>query len=292
MPAFSIAVSQRPMVLSGTVRTCVTPTEASSDAICEPENILGNMWGALIVYTGLVTAFTGLVLVVHPIRAIRVTSRTQGAAILGAGVVIAAIGFSLPARESRAQRRTTRLDEFMPAWQFREAHDLRIDAPAARVYEAMRNVKADEILLFRALTWIRRGGRPLPAGILNAGKTEPLIDVAIKGGFIKLADDSVHELVLGTLIIAPKPHEPLAPVLFQRPLPPGYALATMNFVIEPDGPNASNVFTETRVFASDASSTRRFARYWRLIYPGSALIRRMWLRAIRRRALNGNAAGG
>ncbi len=31
----------------------------------------------------------------------------------------------------------------------------------------------------------------------------------------------------------------------------------------------------------------RFAIYWRVIYPGSALIRRMWLDAIRRRAERG-----
>ena len=30
---------------------------------------------------------------------------------------------------------------------------------------------------------------------------------------------------------------------------------------------------------------RRFAGYWRVIYPGSALIRRMWLRAIIRTPL-------
>ena len=42
--------------------------------------------------------------------------------------------------------------------------------------------------------------------------------------------------------------------------------------------------TETRVFATDDSARRRFAAFWRVIYPGSALIRRMWLRAIQRRA--------
>jgi hypothetical protein len=42
--------------------------------------------------------------------------------------------------------------------------------------------------------------------------------------------------------------------------------------------------TETRIYATDASSRRAFARYWRVIYPGSSLIRRMWLRAIKKRA--------
>ena len=65
---------------------------------------------------------------------------------------------------------------------------------------------------------------------------------------------------------------------------PGFAIAAMNFLIEDAGPGACTVTTETRVYAIDAPERRRFARYWRVIYPGSALIRRMWLRAVKRRA--------
>jgi hypothetical protein len=42
--------------------------------------------------------------------------------------------------------------------------------------------------------------------------------------------------------------------------------------------------TETRVWAADPSSRRRFRRYWLVIRPCSGLIRRVWLRAIKRRA--------
>jgi hypothetical protein len=58
----------------------------------------------------------------------------------------------------------------------------------------------------------------------------------------------------------------------------------MGFLIEDQGDGWSRLRTETRVFATDASARRRFAVYWRLIYPGSSLIRHMWLDAIRRRA--------
>jgi hypothetical protein len=37
------------------------------------------------------------------------------------------------------------------------------------------------------------------------------------------------------------------------------------------------------VDTGDTAARQRFAAYWRVIYPGSALIRRMWLRAIARR---------
>ena len=185
----------------------------------------------------------------------------------------------------------TRLDEFVPAWQFGEHHALRVSAPAARVFDAVKRIRADEIAFFRMLTWIRRGGRKLPQSILNAGNSAPVLEVATRSGFIYLADEAPRELVVGTIVIAPPgARRPLTRETFTTPLPAGYALAAMNFLVEPDGPHASIVSTETRVFATSPDSRRRFARYWRVIYPGSALIRRMWLRAVRRRAMTNPSA--
>jgi hypothetical protein len=203
--------------------------------------------------------------------------------------VLAVIAASAPASEIRTGAVQTRLDEFVPVWQFNERHSIKVAASPERVFDAVRRVRANEITLFRTLTWIRRGGRKLPESILNAGDTTPLLDVATRGGFIYLADAAPRELVVGTMVVAPRPRVPLTPQAFKTPLPPGYALAAMNFLVKPAGPNASIVSTETRVFANDPQSRRRFARYWRLIYPGSALIRRMWLRAIRKRATSPSA---
>lgn len=58
----------------------------------------------------------------------------------------------------------------------------------------------------------------------------------------------------------------------------------MNFFMEDAGGGWTRLTTETRVHATDLKSRRRFAAYWRTIYPGSALIRVMWLRAIKARA--------
>jgi len=180
------------------------------------------------------------------------------------------------------------LDEFMSAWQFRERHTSRIAAPPARVFAAIKNVRASEIFLFKTLTWIRRGGRNIPESILNAGDDAPLLNVATRSGFIYLADDAPRELVVGTVVIAPPGIDCVTtPQMFTTTLAPGYALAAMNFLVTPDGSNGSLVSTETRVFANSPSAQRRFARYWRLIYPGSAFIRRMWLRAVKKRATRG-----
>jgi hypothetical protein len=58
----------------------------------------------------------------------------------------------------------------------------------------------------------------------------------------------------------------------------------MNFAVTPTEDGGSTVATETRVYANSPAALRRFGIYWRLIQPGSDIIRRMWLRAIALRA--------
>lgn len=238
------------------------------------------MLGSTVVYTGLVIAFLGAV------AAVRSKSRRAGLALAASGVALSAVGFLLPARESRVRRAVSQLDRFIPAWQFNEVHAITVAAPPEKVYEAIRHVRADEVSLFRALTWIRRGGKDLQGGILDPGEAESLIDAALKGGFVTLADEPPYELVVGTIIAAPRIREqkPMRD-LFLSDLPEGYTIAAMNFAVAPDGKGGSRITTETRVFSSSDDARRKFALYWRTIYPGSALIRRMWLRAIARRAV-------
>jgi hypothetical protein len=239
-----------------------------------------------LLYLGLAIALAGAVMVVKPIRRLRIRTRLSALGLTAVGLAVSGTACILPTREMRVGRAETHLDEFVPVWQFSELHSLRVAAPPARVYDAIKRVRADEILLFRALTWLRRGGRPGPESILNAGTSESIIDVATRSGFVRLADDLNRELVVGAVVVAPPgTRGTLTPEVFRKALPPGFALAVMNFVVTPDGADASVVSTETRVFANSPDARRRFAAYWRVIYPGSAIIRRMWLRAIRRRAM-------
>jgi len=236
------------------------------------------MLASTLLYSGLVLTFAALLML------LRKRARRRGLALLVIGAACVAIAWTLPARKQRVQRVASHLDELVPAWQFDEKHEMRVAAPPERVFDAIREVRADEILLFRTLTWIRRAGRKGPESLLNPGGRKPLLEVATSSGFVSLADDPPREIVIGTvLIVPPGTRGKLTPEVFHRQLPPGFAIAAMNFLVRPDG-DGSIVSTETRVYATDEVSGRRFAKYWRVIYPGSALIRRMWLRAIAKRA--------
>lgn len=69
----------------------------------------------------------------------------------------------------------------------------------------------------------------------------------------------------------------------------GVARAAWNFAVVPDPGGGSVLSTETRVRADDPAARRRFRLYWLAIRPGSGLIRRLMLRAIRAEAEQASA---
>ena len=244
------------------------------------------MGPSILVYTGAVAILIGAISLIRPLRFLRIRSRRAAAIVLASGLVLCIAGFAYPVAEKRALSPQSELDRLMPVWHFDEHHSTYVDAPAEHVFNAIRQVRANEILLFKTLTTIRRFGRTGPENILNAPETKPIIDVATSTTFARLFDQPPNELVVGTIVRAP-PASALdinTADAFRMKLPPGYAIAAMNFKVEPAGPNRSFLWTETRVYATDQTARRAFSIYWRLIHPGSDIIRRMWLRAVRRRA--------
>lgn len=191
-----------------------------------------------------------------------------------------------------ARGRVTELDRVTPSYQFHELHSTTVRASPQRVYRAIKEVTAGEIFLFRTLTWLRRFGRPGPESVLSAPERLPLLEVATRTTFLTLADNE-REIVVGTVVVAPRDGtrtrprslDEFAALASLR----GYALATMNFAISARRDGRCDLSTETRVYATDETSRRRFAAYWRVVSLGSAFIRVMWLRAIKRRAETSSA---
>jgi hypothetical protein len=245
----------------------------------------GPMLPVVVLYAGLITGLVGLVWIVKPLTFAGLRKRRHGVWLLVIGSLIVLLGWNSPAKEIRITAAHTELDLFVPVYQFSEFHSIRVLAPKDRVYDAVKRIRADEILLFRTLTWMRRFGRSGPESILNAPENMPILEVATRTTFLTLAERPGEELLVGTTVSKPRGAKvPQTPQEFRALAQPGFALAAMNFRLEDGGASTTVVSTETRVYATDDYSRRRFARYWRTIYPGSAFMRRMWLHAIKRRA--------
>ncbi|HSB63851.1 MAG TPA: hypothetical protein VLJ18_06775 [Thermoanaerobaculia bacterium] len=208
--------------------------------------------------------------------------------------VVAVLWLLPPPAPRRSVREKCRLDDIVPEFQFGEFHERFVRSSPEAVDHAIRSVPADEILLFRTLTFLRNPARLFgrqKENILNPPVGKPILEVATRSGFVMLSDEPGREIVLGTLVarpagvrIAVSGDTAATARRFAELSAPGYAKAATNFRIEPRPDGSCRLTTETRIFATDRVTARRFATYWRFILPGSSLLRVTWLRAIADRA--------
>src|SRR4051794_2651574 len=166
------------------------------------------------------------------------------------------------------------IDSFLPEWDQRERHETFVAAPPGRVDEAVRALNARDLPLARVLMTVR--------GIAKRAEGPPLLDAMVREGFAILGDWPAEEVVVG---LAGRPWRTQVDRfddfrLYDRP---GSIRAVTNFAMAPERAG-TRLTTETRIQATDAEGRRWFRLYWLLVMPGSALIRRELLRAVKRRA--------
>lgn len=186
----------------------------------------------------------------------------------------------------------TLLDELLPSYQFSERHETAVRASPEEVMRAVSELTPAEIPLFRTLFAIRRLPERVTGGASGFAPGRPVLEQMLSHGFVLLGDEPERELAVGAigqfwpLRDSFEPSEASTREEFLAFDRPDRAKAVMNFHVSPIGGAGAGVRlrTETRITVPDPHARRRFARYWRLAGPGSALIRRMWLRAIKRRA--------
>ena len=185
----------------------------------------------------------------------------------------------------------TVLDRLVPTFQAAERHSTTIAASANHIWAALAQVTIGELGLFRLVM----GLRVLPGRLLGSPRArfdahEPLLGWAVRFGFTILGEEVRRELLVGAIgqpwrLSGGRGMAVAGGDDFAAFDQPGYAKMAANFRLAPiAGGRSIQLSTETRVACTDASSARRFARYWWLIRPASGAIRRSWLAAIKRRA--------
>lgn len=186
---------------------------------------------------------------------------------------------------ARARTSPALLDRWLPAGAWRlEHHAIEVAAAPAAVLAAVRAVRVGDVPAVRALFSLR--GLPHEA-------TGTLGQFFSTSPFLELQAEDGRELVFG--VVGPfwawrrgrvPPRVPASPDEFRAALAGGRMAAIGNFRVEP-GPERVRLWTETWVFAPGARQRLPFVAYWLAIGPFSAWIRRLLLRAARRRATGG-----
>lgn len=244
---------------------------------------------SLLFYILIVLALVALALAILPLRPV-----TRGYALLALALALVGAGAVLrwPAPAVRTAPGSRLLDSALPAYHFAERHRTRICATPQKIAEAIKQTRPGEIAWLGFLSAVRG----LSTG---SGRSEkPVLDVALESNFVLLVDTPI-EMVLATggefwrYRSRVAPDAPLRQKLksvqgdvaaFAGLDLGGLPKAALNFSTDPAPFGCQYLTTETRIYAADPAMLTRFAAYWRLIQPGSALLRRSWLDAIRHRA--------
>lgn len=258
-------------------------------AIAVGLTLLFNYWvsgqlPSMLAYAGMTAALFGLANLAFPFRFMAVHRRWVGAAVLAAGVATAVAALYWPAPTLHVAQRATLLDEIMPEYQFYEMHSARIYAQPRQVLDAVRQSTFGDMRSLTMLLKVRGAVvREGPRAANAFARDRRILDAFSASGYACGGDD--HEIVVagGANLRAGRPITVSTLQEFADYREPGSIRMAFGFHVEETGGGWSRLTTETRVAAVDDSG-RGMARYWRLIVPGSGLLRRQWLDGIRRRA--------
>jgi hypothetical protein len=182
----------------------------------------------------------------------------------------------------------TQLDGVMPRYHLYERHTNRVHAPAPQVMAAIQQTTFGDLSAYSALLQVRGAVLRQKAQTTNGLSNMPILKVmsSPKSAFLPLSRDD-HEIVMG-MVGRPWANTGAPRIAtaadFVGYWQPGSVKIALNLRVDDAGNGWSLVTTETRILGLDNTGRRTMARYWRLIVPGSGLIRRQWLNAVRQRA--------
>ena len=174
------------------------------------------------------------------------------------------------------------LDKFIPLWDVRECHELRVAAPASRAFQVLRDLDVNRALIVKALFWLRE----LPSRFKNQDRLpapgpRSLLEDALSVGWTVLEEIPGQQLAVGAIT---RPWEPvvrfrgLAGPELRAFRDPGFVKIVWGISVRPADGGGCVLGTETRVIATDERSRRKFSRYWYVFGPFIRLIRRISLR--------------
>lgn len=182
----------------------------------------------------------------------------------------------------------TLLDRLIPAPRLLELDHVDLAAAPSRVWERVRAGDLFVSPLVRALFTLRT----LPERLAHRGPPavamhlDDLTSTPARPGFQVLAEEAPREVAVGAIGQVWHPDIPFVHVAdadaylaFDEP---GFAKVAWSIRVLPRGERDARVEVEVRVDVTDEPSWAKFERYFRLIGPGSHIIRRSVLSALGR----------
>jgi hypothetical protein len=247
---------------------------------------------AYFFWIGAIFIVVGIISLIFPLKFLFILNRTIASFVAFGGALISAVSLLWPVKTKHSPTNNQKIDELLPDYAFNEFHEVHINNSPEKVKQTLQVTGVKDIPAAHLLMKIR-------------GIADDDLDMSDRAAnniacpdtfstpdfnFFRVApDEYITVMVLKSSIITnkssiPAPPEILSLEQFMAFNKPGYVKVAVNFRFISSDNNETILTTETRNKGITHKDNRTFGRYWRIIYPGSAIIRRVWLDTIKKRA--------
>lgn len=237
-----------------------------------------------ILWIGFFLVIVGFISLIKPLKIVWIYHRKTAAFIIAAGTVLSLSAVCWPIKVYKSAGKQ-KIDSIMPYYSFNEYHEVIIQASPEKVKAVLKTMKVRDIPIVDLLMRIRG----LPA---DKEEKEKLTQINQNEGTFRTPDfnyfevDSTELIALLLVKTSAKTDTPKIKSIqqfldFDKT---GYIKVALNFRIIPLGDGRTLVTTETRNHGLAPNDRNIFGRYWKVIYPGSAIIRRLWLDTLAKKA--------
>jgi hypothetical protein len=241
-------------------------------------------------WIGAILMVAGVISLIYPLEFLLIFNRTIAVFVVLFGVLISAVSLLCPVKTKHSSTNDQKIDALMPEYSFNEFHKVQIRASSEKVKQTLQVTGVKDIPVAHLLMKIRGiADVDLDDRAANNKAGSDTISTPDFNFFVVAPDEFITIMILKSVIITNNANKPAPPeistlgqyISFNEP---GYVKVAMNFRFFSTDNKKTILTTETRVNGITHNDSRVFGYYWRIIYPGSAIIRRVWLNTIKKKA--------
>lgn len=243
-------------------------------------------------WIGVILTVIGIISLIHPLVFLFVLNRIIAAFVIIVGILICFISLFYPIKLNHSLTDNQKIDGLLPDYAFNEFHEVCINASIEKVKQVLKVTGVKDIPVAHLLMKIR-GIADEDVDLSDRASNNQVgaetISTPDFNFFVVSPDEWITVMILKSVIISNNADKPAPPEIstleqFKVFNEPGYVKVAVNFRFIGKGNDETILTTETRNNGITLKDSRVFGFYWRIIYPGSAIIRRVWLDTIKKRA--------
>lgn len=243
-------------------------------------------------WMGVILTITGAISLVYPLAFLFISTRISAIVVVLVGLVISAVSLLFPVKIRHSRTTDQILDSLLPDFSFNEYHEVSIQASPEKIKQVLQVIGVKDIPAARLLMKIRGIADEevdLSDRASNNSVGSDTISTPDFNFFVVAPDEWITVMILKSVIVSNNANKPAPPEIstleqFVSFNEPGYVKVAVNFRFNRITDKETMLTTETRNNGITRKDNRTFGYYWRIIYPGSAIIRRVWLDTVKKKA--------